>query len=257
MCLCTICFLSGGHLFKFGYLRHQTTWRIWTSAIHEMKKNSLTDPLRLAAVSAGSELARIGITFWPGKYDPHGGMYEGQVWWDRDLADDYMSRVVYCEGAFYVYRDAHWCALSDHQLANTIYRYNTLRFRPGSGGIVKLNKGRTESVLSVMRNRAANDGFFRDAPAGINCTSGFIQFDAGGNATLAPHDRDFRQRHCLPGSWQPSTWKDVPLLDRLLEGCFGQDTDFAEKISLIGEMCGVAAVRYTELAPTRFKEFWR
>jgi P4 family phage/plasmid primase-like protien len=161
----------------------------------------------------------------------------------RDLADAYMSRVVFCEGAFYVYRDTHWCALSDHQLANTIYRYNTLRFRPGRGGIVRLNKGRTESVLSVMRNRAANDGFFRDAPAGINCASGFIQFDAGGNAALVPHDRDFRQRHCLPGSWEPgANWHNGSLLRTLLEGCFGADKDSAEKILLIGEICGVAAL---------------
>jgi hypothetical protein len=109
----------------------------------------------------------------------------------RDLADAYMSCAVFCEGAFYVYRDTHWCALSDHQLRNAIYRYDKVRF--GKRGIVKLNKGRMESVLSVMRNRAANDGFFRDAPAGINCASGFIQFDARGNVRIG-FDRHRQQR---------------------------------------------------------------
>ena len=47
-----------------------------------MKKSSVTHPLQIAVVTAGSEFGRVGITFCPGKYDPQGG---GGVWWDRDL----------------------------------------------------------------------------------------------------------------------------------------------------------------------------
>jgi ADP-ribosyl-[dinitrogen reductase] hydrolase len=49
-----------------------------------MKRTSLTHPLRIAAVTAGSKFGRIGITFCPGKYDPHAMSGE----WDRDLALD-------------------------------------------------------------------------------------------------------------------------------------------------------------------------
>src|SRR6516225_7741057 len=49
-----------------------------------MKKTSLTHPLRIAVVTAKSEFGRVGITFCPGKYDPHGG----SGYWDRDLALD-------------------------------------------------------------------------------------------------------------------------------------------------------------------------
>src|SRR6266853_622989 len=49
-----------------------------------MKKTSLTHPLHIAVISAGSEFGRVGITFCPGKYDLHAMSGE----WDRDLALD-------------------------------------------------------------------------------------------------------------------------------------------------------------------------
>ena len=47
-------------------------------------RNSLSHPLQIAAVSAGAQFGRIGLTFCPGKYDPHA--MSGA--WDRDLALD-------------------------------------------------------------------------------------------------------------------------------------------------------------------------
>jgi ADP-ribosyl-[dinitrogen reductase] hydrolase len=47
-------------------------------------RTSISHPLRIAVVTAGPEFGRIGITFCPGKYDPHG--MSGA--WDRDLALD-------------------------------------------------------------------------------------------------------------------------------------------------------------------------
>jgi ADP-ribosyl-[dinitrogen reductase] hydrolase len=49
-----------------------------------MKKTSLTHPLEIAAIPAGPDLGRVGITFCPGKYDRHA--LSG--YWDRDLALD-------------------------------------------------------------------------------------------------------------------------------------------------------------------------
>jgi ADP-ribosyl-[dinitrogen reductase] hydrolase len=49
-----------------------------------MKRTSLTHPLQIAAVTAGAEYGRIGITFCPGKIDRHA--MTGA--WDRDLASD-------------------------------------------------------------------------------------------------------------------------------------------------------------------------
>jgi hypothetical protein len=49
-----------------------------------MKKTSLTHPLQIATISAGSKFGRVGITFCPGKYDRHAMSGE----WNRDLALD-------------------------------------------------------------------------------------------------------------------------------------------------------------------------
>jgi len=48
------------------------------------KRTSLTHPLQIAAVAAGTGLGRVGVTFCPGKRDHHA--MTGQ--WDRDLAID-------------------------------------------------------------------------------------------------------------------------------------------------------------------------
>jgi ADP-ribosyl-[dinitrogen reductase] hydrolase len=47
-------------------------------------RTSISHPLQIAVVTAGSEFGRIGITFCPGKYDPHA--MTGA--WDRDLNRD-------------------------------------------------------------------------------------------------------------------------------------------------------------------------
>jgi ADP-ribosyl-[dinitrogen reductase] hydrolase len=49
-----------------------------------MIKTSATNPLEIAAVSAGSTFGRVGITFCPGKHDLHA--MTGS--WDRDLSVD-------------------------------------------------------------------------------------------------------------------------------------------------------------------------
>jgi ADP-ribosyl-[dinitrogen reductase] hydrolase len=43
-------------------------------------RTSLSDPLRIAAVTTGPRLGRIGLTLCPGKYDP--------CYWNRDLGLD-------------------------------------------------------------------------------------------------------------------------------------------------------------------------
>jgi ADP-ribosyl-[dinitrogen reductase] hydrolase len=49
-----------------------------------MRRTSLTDPLQVAVLSAGSTLGRVGITFCPGKFDRQAM----SGYWDRDLSLD-------------------------------------------------------------------------------------------------------------------------------------------------------------------------
>ena len=46
-----------------------------------MKRTSLTHPLKIASISAGATLGRVGITFCPGKCDANAATGS----WDRDL----------------------------------------------------------------------------------------------------------------------------------------------------------------------------
>jgi ADP-ribosyl-[dinitrogen reductase] hydrolase len=54
-------------------------------------KTSASHPLRIAAVSGGSGLGRVGLTLCPGKFDPHGGKYNprgASGAWKRDVSLD-------------------------------------------------------------------------------------------------------------------------------------------------------------------------
>src|SRR5262249_42255650 len=62
-------------------LRHQNQG---LRALEEFMKTSLSHPLQIAAITAGPDFGRIGITFCPGKYDRHAM----SGYWNRDLALD-------------------------------------------------------------------------------------------------------------------------------------------------------------------------
>src|SRR5262249_24074362 len=106
-----------------------------------------------------------------------------------------------------------------------------------------ITDGKVCSALKLMRDQADERGFFRSEAAGINCASGFITIDSDGNPHLEAHDREHRQRHCLPARWAPgATWRDALLLNTLLRGSFGADPDFEARVAFVSEICGVAAL---------------
>lgn len=159
----------------------------------------------------------------------------------RDLEDAHDSPVTFCEGSFYAYDGARWRPLPEHDLHKAVYAYD--RAPCGKQRRIKLSDARTKSVIAVMANLVTDPDFFSDAPVGINCKSGFIRFDDDGEPSLEPHSRNHRQRHCLDASWRPGAdWGDAPLLGRFLKGCFGEEPDFADRVCLVAEICGVAAL---------------
>ena len=113
--------------------------------------------------------------------------------------------------------------------------------------VVQLNKSRVNSIIHEMRAVASQPSLFKDAPAGINCTSGFITFDQKGDPLLVPHDRSHAQRHVLPGRWQPGA-PTIPeggtLLQKLIHGVFKGDPDEELKIRLLSQIAGCVAIGY-------------
>ncbi|HET6377013.1 MAG TPA: phage/plasmid primase, P4 family [Methylocella sp.] len=164
----------------------------------------------------------------------------------RDLERAH-GTIVYAEGGFWRYEGTHWQPIPEHELRRAVHAYDGAQFRSPSGepSCVKLSKNRIDSALHEMAALLAAPDFFAAAPAGINCKSGFIRAVENGSLALEPHSPEHRARHTLPGCWRPGAEAAPPensLLCRLLAGVFSGDEDAAEKIDLLAEVCGAAAL---------------
>jgi len=163
----------------------------------------------------------------------------------EDLRSKY-GTIVICEGHFWRYTGNHWCSIAEHELRLATQNYDGSPY--GMGGIVKLGKGRIDSVIHEMGAMLAEPDFFKLAPVGINCASGFIRFAADGTPNLEPHHSDHHCRYVLKGKWYGSLPTDElalaafsPLLGQLLQGVFEGDLDAKEKVALLQEVAGAAA----------------
>lgn len=168
------------------------------------------------------------------------------------LREDLMEKhgkIVHAEGKFWRYGATHWDSIPDHELRITAHIYDGALYQTPKGekARVKLGKGRVDSILNELAALLSEEGFFTEAAIGINCASGFIQFNGGGMPSLLPHDRAHRCRHTLAGRWRPGDLQRSPshiLLNRLLQGVFQGDDDAFDKQHLLAEVCGSAALGY-------------
>lgn len=166
----------------------------------------------------------------------------------EDLTERH-GRIVHADGEFWRYGGTHWEAIPDHELRLPVHAYDGAGFETPAGepSNVKLTKTRVNSVLNECAALCAMPGYFDAPPAGINCASGFIRFDAEGTPRLEAHHREHRCRHTLPGHWQSGASGTPPadsLLARLLTGSFRDDPEAQGKCALLAEVCGAAALGY-------------
>src|SRR5207248_2497526 len=117
--------------------------------------------------------------------------------------------------------------------------------------VVKLNDTRVRSIIKQMAPKLTRLDFFSQAPAGINCASGFIRFAPDGTPTLEPHRSEHRCRHVLKGHWtralateELDCWTGFSLLGHLLQGVFRGDPDAPQKVLVLQEIAGAAAIGY-------------
>jgi P4 family phage/plasmid primase-like protien len=158
------------------------------------------------------------------------------------------DHIIHAEGEFWRYSGTHWEPILDHELRRAVHLYDGAVYVAGLNlSVVRLGKGRIDSVLNECATKCADPDFFDKRPIGINCATGFILFAADGSATIEPHHRDHRCRHTLPGHWHIGANGRPPegsLLHRLLDGVFKDDAEAAEKVALLSEVCGSAALGY-------------
>ncbi|HXU20722.1 MAG TPA: toprim domain-containing protein, partial [Verrucomicrobiae bacterium] len=164
------------------------------------------------------------------------------------------GQVVHSEGKFWRYCETHWEPVPENELRCHVHAFDGALYPVGKGfAPVRLGKGRIDSIINEAAALCASPDFFDLPPTGINCVAGFIRFSEDGTPTLEPHKPDHRCRHTLPGRWSPDTPSDPPagsLLFKLLNGVFQGDEDANEKIMLLAELCGSAALGYA----TRLKQ---
>ena len=161
-----------------------------------------------------------------------------------DLVEQF-GRIVYAEGASWRYSATHWEPIPDDELRRAVHIYDGAFF--GFMQQVKLSKARINSVLNECAALCTASDFFETRPTGINCASGFITFASDGTPAIEPHDRDHRCRHTLPGRWKVGNEgrpAEGSLLHLLLDGVFQGDADAAEKVNLLSEVCGSAALGF-------------
>lgn len=159
-----------------------------------------------------------------------------------------LSGAVSCEGDFWRYIGTHWEAIPKHEVERRAMDYDGCCCSDGTR--VKLNDHRIKSILAILAATLAQPDFFAERVVGINCANGFIRFDEEGEPNIVAHADKHRQRHVLPGRWQPgSTALDGSMLDGFFARCFLRDPEVREKVDLLGEVAGAAALGYgTRLA---------
>ena len=160
----------------------------------------------------------------------------------EDLASQFGQTIV-SEGSVWRYVGTHWESLSDSELRRVVHRYDGAQF--GKSNIVRLGRSRVDSILNEFMAMSDNLNFFADAPAGINCLSGFILFTNENEPIVVNHAPEHRCRHVIQGCWPVKVSDEVQitsLLAHLLRGCFLGDPDATDKINLLAEVAGAAVL---------------
>jgi phage/plasmid-associated DNA primase len=151
--------------------------------------------------------------------------------------------LVYVNGNFMRYGASHWEIINENDILDKIYSYDKSKMESSR---VSITDNKAKSILNILKNMSRDkDDMFKNVPIGINCKNGFIKFDDQGNPTPTPPNKDNFCLHTLPGTWNPNppNFKGS-LLEKLFNGAFNGDEDKEEKIKLIGEICGAAALGY-------------
>lgn len=167
----------------------------------------------------------------------------------RDDLERAHGGIVFAEGKFWKYGHSHWEDIAEHTMRLSVHVYDGASFKTpaGQSSRVSLTKARIDSTLNEMSASLTRKDFFLEQETGINCTSGFIRIRKDGTAFLEKHAAEHRCRHTLPGNWSANSNGDPPessMLHRLLQGVFLGETDSQQKIDLLAEIVGAAALGY-------------
>jgi P4 family phage/plasmid primase-like protien len=160
----------------------------------------------------------------------------------KHLANGLLRGAVYSEGDFYCYTGMHWEAIPAHQLSKLVQHLDGTKYlHKDEEKTLAISAHKVDGVLKLLAHQLAKPDFFREHLPGINCESGFIVIDSGGNPTLEKHSAGHRQQHVLRGQWTPRAGVGE-LVRNCLRRNFTGDDDAEQKLDLLAEVAGVAAL---------------
>ncbi|MDA8732750.1 phage/plasmid primase, P4 family [Luminiphilus sp.] len=147
-------------------------------------------------------------------------------------------RPVFAEGRLWLFGGIHWNEASNRQMRAWVQDLDGVFI---GNKRIAANKALIDGVINELLSMCEDDGFFSNAPIGINSESGFIRVSNSGEATLEQHCPEQAQRHVLYATWQPGAELEISgLLQTLLDGCFGRDSETDSSKRLILQIIGVA-----------------
>jgi len=157
--------------------------------------------------------------------------------------------VIVSEGQIWWFDRTHWAPLDENSLVRLVHRADGAEYGDGNGKVkvVRLSKSRVDSIVDAAMHYRQRACYFDKPPIGINCAAGFIAIDKDGVAVLRPHARQWRQRHVVRGRWPIVVDRaafEASALAGYLRDSFSGDSDAADKIALLGEIAGCAALGY-------------
>jgi phage/plasmid-associated DNA primase len=130
-----------------------------------------------------------------------------------------------------------------------VKRYDGATFETARGEparVLLCEKKINTALLGVARNLTADKSWFDAGSTGINCRSGFIEFDPELGARLTESKPSHRARFRIEASYDPDrpAGIDGSLLNTLLNGCFLTDPAAGEKAIALQELAGAIALGF-------------
>jgi hypothetical protein len=106
----------------------------------------------------------------------------------REDLTERLGRIVHVEGGLWRYVGAHREEIPDHALRRSVHACDDawVHTPAGAPSNVELTNTRVNSVLNECVALCAEPRYFEKPPAGINCGSDLIRFDAEGRRHLDP-----------------------------------------------------------------------
>jgi hypothetical protein len=154
------------------------------------------------------------------------------------------GEIIKSEGEFWAYGPTAWQVIPDNVLRLAAHGFSNSGVGD-KGTPLKLGKRMIDGVINELGTITQRQGFFDDVTEGVNVLNGTVIVDEAGNITLRDHDPADGMRFTIEaafGADSPMHPPEGSMLHKLVHGSFKGDEDGAQKIDLIGEILGAAAL---------------